>query len=225
MITLEQMSPYMDKETSLITAPDGGRDNLVLFTARLTRYLALDELEKYRPTVEQAIKTLTIKPGLYRRYPTHNDENSPDNFIGAIVLFKNLGMMDKLQEMRSYVRWHFWFYNTSDQFIRFKKFKFLTKDFYAIHIGIPVLLKAACGERLNAWDVFAYKIAIKFLMKTTSGSSDTCLQDDMNSIIGDSRLLDVITEFNDWVKTDRGGRKAVFTDFYGADHPFTKEQL
>jgi len=61
-------------------------------------------------------------------------------------------------------------------------------------------------------------------MKTTSGSSDTCLQDDMNSIMTDDRLVDVIQEFNDWVKNERGGRKAVFTDFYGAEHPFTKEQ-
>jgi hypothetical protein len=218
------MAPYIDKETGLITAPDGGRDNLLLYTARLTRFLALDDAEKYRPTVLKAVESLTIKPGLYRRYPTHNDENSPDNFIGAVVLFRNLGMQDKLQEMRSYVRWHFWFYNTSDSFIRFKGFKFLTKDFYAIHIGLPPLIKAACGERLNVWDVFAYKIAVKYLMKTTSGSSDTCLQDDMNSIMTDDRLVETINEFDDWIKRDRGGRKAVYSDFYGPEHPFTKEQ-
>ena len=82
----QDIQPWIDVETGLMTAADGGRDNLILMSVYLAKTLMLvgesDAAINLYAKIVTFASSVQVAPGLFRRLPGDTSNNSIDNLIG-----------------------------------------------------------------------------------------------------------------------------------------------
>lgn len=87
MTLWEAIQPWLDIQTGLMTASDGGKDNLILMSAYLLRELVrsgeIDAAHILLERMQIFLSACQVAPGLYLRAPGNTEQNSVDNLVGA----------------------------------------------------------------------------------------------------------------------------------------------
>lgn len=209
---------YTDKQTGLILASDGGRDNMPVCTA-LAHILTDDcvQADLLEERAEDFINRPDVKVewGTFRRYPGAND-NSVDNMIGLCYLSKN------------YAQW-IWQYKWESLFSfnvsNYKKFSF--KWWYGRFLGFPSYVKFVATGDIGILDYVLVSISMWFsTFGAKEDTSNKILQYIMNQKYAkndNSRILNFfLKRWNKKMnKIYAYGPKQMFEIYFGASHPFT----
>lgn len=206
------IQPWIDKQTGLMTAPDGGRDNLILFTAYLAR--AMEE-EPDAPITSMVplgrsytafFDSAKVSRGLYLRSPGNLADNSIDNLIGACYLSPA-----RAKDIR--FRWNHYLscfdVNNPDKIA-------LNRNFYGRFIGVKAFIVASCGDKPWWIQRILWCASVVFSVWTQSGASNPLLL---------SLQVDTMRRYCPrtaayWYR--KNSLKALYTAYFGADFPITK---
>lgn len=204
------IAPWIDKDTGLMTAPDGGRDNLILMTAYLIR-----EMKRLgEPTHDLWYKcvwflhNVTVDTGLFRRNKGDASDNSIDNAIGTCFISELHAKM-----IRHRWNWHFACFDVNHP----SRFAF-NRNFYARFIGVKAYIVAASGSKPFFVQRLLWCLSVVWSVRTSKGSSDPLLL---------SLQVDIMEKYCPrtaayWKR--HYSIKDLYTQYFGADFPLTKSR-
>lgn len=165
----DEIQPWIDKETGLMTAADGGRDNLVLMSAYLVRELLnrgeTDAANSMLKRIADFMTTVQVYPGLYRRLPNDAGDNSVDNLIGACFAQTEIALMI---HKWWHARWSCFDVNNTDKFA-------LNRNFYGRFLGLHGFIIAASGARPGLFQRLIWSLSVLWSVHTSKGASDPLL--------------------------------------------------
>lgn len=204
----EEIQPYLDKETGLLAAPDGGRDNLILYSVYLYREMG-ERGERRYELLDRALRMMgatRVAPGLYLRHPGSTDGNSLDNLVGAA--FIDFGM--------AYERWETFgpYFNAANPSERKRN-----KYWYGRFPGLKAYIKACAGIKLNAWDKLLWSVACIFNAYFSRGASDPLLQNLQNHVMSIYGYCPFARKV--WARRYPSAQ-ALYAEYFGKDHPMAK---
>jgi hypothetical protein len=204
----DDSQPYLDPDTGLLMATDGGKDNLILYSAYL--YRELEGNSYYTNAQRLRLSCLTFlfqgqaAPGLYRRAPGSQDDNSIDNLIGACYISPTIAR---------YIlrRWnsHFACFDVNRP-----AWIGLGKNWYGRFIGLKPYIKAAAGKPVSRFDKLLWSLACIWSTYRSKGASDPLLQSLQNDLMPGCRLAKML-----WRR--KYNVKALYSAYFGPDHPLT----
>lgn len=160
----EDIQPKLTPDYKMLPAPDGGRDNLIFYSALLL--MELDRLGGVHLShtcygdCEFFLTQCSIAPALYLREPGRiHDDNSQDNLIGAAYVSRyHAGAICK--------RWTQIgpYFNPADMSDNFGRF-----------LGLHPYILAACGETLSWKMRLVWSLATLFSIVSDKGHPDRLL--------------------------------------------------
>lgn len=211
-----QILAYADSTSGLITASDGGRDNLVLFTVTamiIPRLMSDAEGWDLAGKINSFLDLTEIKIGLFERLPGARD-NSVDNLV-ATAAFSD----QRALEIWTYGSQNDWCFNPAEPGVF--NFKYW---YWPRFIGILPHIKACAGKPLNIVDTVLWSVACIFsALSARDNTSDKCLQFIMNhSMEGRSKLCDWTISQWRWLMQKKypSGMAEVYAIYFGPKHPF-----
>lgn len=161
------IQPWLDHDTGMVTASDGGKDNLILMTAHLWREMS--RLKEDPSTLVHSVmafyKNTEVVSGLWLRRPRDLTPNAVDNLIGACFIFPSAAQ-------RALKHWNkYWtcFDVQAPNRIR------LNSNFYGRFLGLGTYIRAAAGEKPNLFQRLIWIGSNYFTDWTASGDSDRLL--------------------------------------------------
>lgn len=217
MSLAEEIKPWIHKETGMITASDGGIDNLALGTAHLIALLTegAEKAEwRFKAWKFLSSESVSVRPGLYRRYPGATGNNSVDNLVAAA--FSCSGQAFFICLRGTQMHWCFDVENPD---------KFSFKYWYARFIGFPPFIKIAAGEKIGLISQLLWSIACIYSALTPKqNTSDKLLQYLMNRTVGGRYWLcdRAIGAWGRLMARKYSSLKEVYAVYYGDSHPFAK---
>lgn len=165
----DQIQPYLDKETGLMTAADGGRDNLILMSAYLIRELLhLSEEEGVSNVFKSFylfLPRVRVTCGLYLRRPFDTDDNSVDNLIGTCYFSQSAAQLI-LKRWRDY-------FTCFD--VNHPTKIALNRNFYGRFVGLKAYILAASGITPGLFQRLLWCLSVWWSVHTSKGSSDPLL--------------------------------------------------
>jgi hypothetical protein len=204
------IQPWIDIDSGLMTAPDGGKDNLILMSTYLYReLLRLGEEEAAIELSARAVGFLNkcrVDKGLYRRAPGDLSDNSVDNMIGACSF--GVGVAEFIRQ-----RWNTHFscfdVNAPDKFE-------IGSNFYGRFIGLKAYI-VSCSSR-KPWLIqrWFWILSTLFSIKYSTGASDPLLQ--LLQCDAMSRRCPKTVAY--WHK--HYSVKSLYSQYFGEDFPLTK---
>ena len=206
----QDIQPYLDKETGLLPATDGGRDNLILFSAYLIRHLNGSGLVTFETITFNFLQPASRSaPGLYRRRPDDYDDNSIDNLVGAAAVSPLIAYL-------ILSRWssHYTCFDVNrPDWVGFGK------NTFGRFIGTKQYLKAAASESLNIFDSLLWSLICLYSYFYEKDTSNLLLR---------SLQVDAILQSNSWLckkialKWQKKNRlKRLYSEYFGPTHPLT----
>lgn len=207
------IKPYIDAETGMVMAADGGRDNLILNTATLIALLG--DGSGWEMKALRFLSSVTVAPGLYKRYPGHTGSNSVDNLIGAACASYLIP-----SQIRLWARHSRWCFNVE------KPGSWAFRHWYWKFIGIPPFIHMAAGRPIGLFYQLTFALACIFSTFSERGNtSDKCLQFLINRRV-EHRYPLVNWSIRIWrnrmAKKYPGGMAEVYSIYFGPEHPFTR---
>lgn len=203
----QDIQPFLDKETGLMTPPSGGRDNLILMTAYLVRELNRNgECVEARIMASRAqtfLQQVEVSSGLYRRLPGSSDDNSVDNLIGTCSLFF-------FHAWKVRVRWNL---RLSCFDVNHPDVIAFNKNFYGRFIGLKAFILACAGVRPWLVQRLLWSASVFWSVHTSTGSSDPLLL----SLQADAMRGLCPRTCRYWSR--HYSLKQLYTDYFGADFP------
>lgn len=165
----EDIQPWIDKETGLMTATNGGRDNLILMSTYLRRQLYRVKEDAAAAAMwtrmDNFLRASEIFPGLYLRSPSNFSDNSIDNLIGAC--WSNMFVAERIR-----LRWNSYLscFDVNNE----RKIA-LNRNFYARFLGVKAYIVASSGLKPNFIQRLIWTLAVVWSVYTSKGSSDPLL--------------------------------------------------
>ncbi len=164
----DEIAPWIDKETGLMTAPDGGSDNLILMSAYLWRALpSADGLvpDTFIANIANFIDNTKVATGLNLRKPGDFAPQSIDNLIVLCYLRPFDAELVRF-------RWNSYF-GCFD--VSHPRRIAINGSWFARFIGVKSYIVAATG--LKPWWIqrMLWIGSVFFTQWTTSGASDLLL--------------------------------------------------
>ena len=203
----DDIQPYLDLETGLLMAPDGGKDNLQLYSAYLYRELIRSgEYSRAVIIYERVINYCLanqVTLGLYRRSPLN--DNSIDNYTGIVYVSPDLS---------DYVlsRWS----------VRFACFDCDRPDWIGVgrywfgrFLGFKPYLQACAEIKPNLINRVIWVLSCLVSIKFSKGASDPLLQ----SLQCDKMAVYCPKTVSFW--RSRYFLKQLYSEYFGPNHPLT----
>lgn len=218
MSLIDEIQPWVDAETGLITAPDGGRDNMPVYTAALITLLQHTSgnwIDWAKKMYDYCRKTQVV-PGLYTVDFHRIQGMSPDNIVGIMVGTWRVGVQ---QDILWYGKKSWWNFNVATPY------KWGISNWVWPLIGFVPMMRVVGNTydyHPSLWDRF--EIFISSVFNTLSHKSDTsnkCLQ----------YLWNQQLDHNSWsvrawkwlmIRKYPGGLQELYSLQFGPTHPFTK---
>lgn len=205
----QEIQPYLDPETGLLMAPDGGKDNLVLFSAYLIRELYRtgdtgNAFEMVRRTSAFLMKC-EVGPGLYFRHPSDPSGNSVDNMIGTCFV----SMLDASFILERWNR----LWGCFD--VHRPAWVGIGANWYGRFVGLKPYIKAAAGQPVSWLDKVIWSAACIWSTIHSTGASDPLLQSLQNDTMPGCQFAKRI-----WDK--KYSVPALYAEYFGEGHPLAK---
>ena len=210
MTLWDEIQPWIDPESGLMTAADGGKDNLILMSAYLHReLLRLGEVDAALELGARAIGFLSkcrVDKGLYRRAPGDLSNNSVDNMIGACSL--SVGVSEFIRQ-----RWnsHFSCFDVNDA-----DSIALGSNFFGRFIGLKAYIVSSASRKPWMVQRALWILSALFSIRYSTGSSDALLQ--MLQCDAMSRWCPKTAEY--WGK--HYSIKTLYSEYFGENFPLVK---
>jgi hypothetical protein len=211
----EDLKPYIDPDSGLVMAADGGCDNEPLFAAIAFRLdpwgMAGLKVNAHDFLSRESVR---IVPGLYRRYPGATD-NSVDNLVGVCCFGESFA-----KSILTYCESTRFSYDVT------KPGHFTLRYWFGRFVGFPPFVKAAAGKKIGIGSQILFSLACLFtLIGSRTDVGNRQLQLLMNDVLyGKYRLVDATIRF--WGKRMKkmypNGAKDIFSLYHGPNHPFVK---
>jgi hypothetical protein len=217
MTLSEEIKPWIDPQTGMIQAADHGTDNLILGTAHLIALLPEGEDRSYwRFKAWMFLSNdVTVRTGLYRRYPGATGNNSVDNLVAAAYASSSHAFFIYIRGTK--MHWCFDVENPD---------KFSWRYWYARFVGFPPFIKMAAGKKIGLMSQVLWSIACVYSALTPKqNTSDKLLQYLMNRVVGGRHWL-CDRAISAWgrlmARKYPGGMRDVYAVYYAPTHPFAK---
>lgn len=217
---LSDLDRWIDPETGLITAADGGVDNLATCTATALQFLGAEDRLTLRSRVIEFFRLCEVKPGLYSRRPGDHGTGSVDNLVGMACLSYQLDT-DHRYKMLKYADANDWVFDVENPGSS------SVRNNYGRFAGIPPFLKIAAGVGAPLYDQVIMAGATVFNAGSArENTSDKCLQILINSVVsGRYTICSLgIGVWKTWMqKKYPRGQRELYEIYWGVAHPFTLE--
>lgn len=201
------IQPWLDPETGLMQAGDGGRDNLILMSAYLHRELVLQgESDAANELSKRALKFLIsvkVKTGLYKKLSDSTDDNTEDNLTGACYWG-----WDIPRDIWYHWNWHLSCFDVNNP----NKIA-LNRNFFARFIGLKAYIIAAAGHEPNIIQRLLWCISVWISIKYSTGASDPLKQ------MLKCEVMESITPKTVAYWKKHYSIPALYLDYFGANNP------
>lgn len=205
----QDIQPWIDPSTGLMTATDGGKDNLVLMSAYLLRELRANGEDAaasiLASNIQRFLSACRVDTGLYSRAPGDTSPNSLDNLIGicSVSTFN-------AECIRHRWNWHLSCFDVTAP----NKFA-LNQNFFGRFIGVKAFIVEASMN--SSWLVqrLLWCLATLWSVKTSSGASNPLLTMLQCDIMAGKCPRTV----KYWRKHYTA--KSLYSQYFGANHPLT----
>lgn len=204
------IQPWIDKETGLMTAADGGRDNLILMSAYLSRELIRLGEESAALTLHcSALKFQTatqVRPGLYQKLPGSTDNNTEDNMVGNCYFDLNVS-----DAIRARWNWHLSCFDVNNP----NKFA-VNQNLFARFFGLKAYIVACSGKKPWLVQRLIWCASTWFSVKYSTGASDP-----LKLMLQCDELKDMCPRTVAYWRRHYTA-KSLYSQYFGPNHPLTK---
>lgn len=167
MSLIEEIKPWVDEETGMIQAGDGGRDNLVVMTATLVSLLPDPERLPWLGLIDDFAIRAAVEPGLVSVDYHRVQGMSPDNICALMVM----GDRTTKSAIMAYGRKTFWTFNCE------RPGRFGIRGGVWFIPGFVALMKIANDEQINPFSRFVvFCAAIVNALSAYDNTTNKCLQ-------------------------------------------------
>ena len=206
----QDIQPWIDSETGLMTAADGGRDNLILMSSYLYRELINNGEYQDAATLftrcMRFITVTTVAPGLYKKLPDSLDDNTEDNMVGNCYMSPAIAA-------KICVRWNYHLscfdVNNPNKFA-------LNRNFFGRFFGLKAYIIASSGFKPWLIQRLIWCVSTWYSVKTSKGASDPL------------KLMLECDKMEKWCpKTvaywhKNNSAKVLYAEYFGPNHPLVK---
>lgn len=205
-----EIQPWIDPNTGLMTATDGGKDNMLLMSMYLMRELAANDevaaVLSLSAKMSYFCNKSKVYTGLYRRAPGDQSDNSIDNMIGLCRF-----SVAKAEEVRVRWNWHLSCFDVNAP----NKFA-LNRNFFGRFIGVKAFIVVAAGKTPWLIQRLLWCLSVVWSVKTSSGSSDPLLM----MLQCDEMFVHCPFTVKYWKK--HYSAKSLYSQYFGPNHPLVK---
>lgn len=212
----QDIQPWIDSETGLMTSADGGRDNLILMSSYL--YLELLSNGEYQDAITLAqrcvrfIGTTVVTPGLYKKLPNSTDDNTEDNMVGNCYMSSDTAAKIKTR----------WDYHLSCFDVNYpNKFAF-NRNFFARFIGLKAFIVASAGVKPWFFQRWLWSLSAVFSVWISKGASDP-LKLMLQCVVMEKYCPKTVAYWH-----RHNSVSDLYSQYFGPNHPLTiysKKQL